>query len=936
MAKILLWCPLIGAKTGYGKQGLEIAKILKEGGHDVINFAFGGLQWREVEIEGIRCLPNNAADYGNTFLPIWNSLIKPDIIIQFFDLWVTGNLLSQIKDKVAPIYSLTPVDHDPCPPPLVESLKGATKIIAMTRFAERKFKEAGLTQPIIYIPHCVNTKIYTPGDRVEARRKMGNLPEDGCIFLSVATNKGPRKNLGNVLRAFAAFLNRVPEARKNAYLYLHCFIYGGERNKHGYNLPAIWKSLGIAPNIKCTHPDFYDAVGFSEEEMCLLYRAADWTILCSLGEGFGIPLIESMACQTPIIFSNFSATPEVVGPGGLPVDPAESMPFELSSSFQFIPSTEKITERFVEAYEDWKSGGKMRDELGKKGRQHVLKNYSIDVVAPKWLELVEVSREAPSPIMINRRVRHIPSEFRMTLIPTWRCNFAGAQKCIYCDYVPRRGGKEINVAQGLRTLKVAREAEPQEWLSFLQKLPPAIVDFTGGEPLLYSGITELLSNFPEKHKWALTTNIHRIEKLLGLDPGRCECITASYHPTQIEPYSDIDWFTRQLKKLRSEGFNTAVNIVGFPAYINRLGDYVNHFISQGFPVNVMPFLNRNWDWRRNKGFYESILQYHQFYNENQKFYWDEDTTPKICDAGTNYITVMPDGEAYRCYSSFLKGKQRMGNIFSDNFKLYDRPARCELPCIVPCDYTRPKRVILAPKVLVASLVGPHSPAILEKFLLALDLLDYPAEQLRFAFISHKNFVSRLEKWAKQTNRNCWLQQEPPIEGTTIERLCQYRRLLVEQALRDEDYVLWIDSDIVETSPNLLKSLVAEKAAIAAPMVAIEHWESKWFDFRCFRRNGKMFSPEPPYCGGFQPNRTIEIDSAGTCYLVKSDVFKSISYAYDGDSEHIAFCRRVKEAGRKIVLNPKVRVLHAYLPAYGEQFHHYQELMQVERGLQKGT
>jgi len=241
--RILLWSPLIGCPTGYGKQGLEIARMLKSGGHEVVNFAFAGLQYREVEVEGIRCLPNNANDYGNTFLPIWNSLVKPDIIIQFFDAWVTGSLLSELKGKVAPIYSLAPVDHDPCPPPLVDSLKGASHLIAMTRFAERKFREAGLTQPITHIPHAVNN-VYTPGDRTEARRKLGNLPEDGCLFLSVATNRGPRKGLGNLLKAFAEFLNRVPEARRNAYLYLHCFIYGGKRNPQGYNLPAMWHNLG--------------------------------------------------------------------------------------------------------------------------------------------------------------------------------------------------------------------------------------------------------------------------------------------------------------------------------------------------------------------------------------------------------------------------------------------------------------------------------------------------------------------------------------------------------------------------------------------------------------------------------------------------------------------------------------------------------------------
>lgn len=389
MAKLLLWTPAPWAKTGYGKNALNLALRSKEAGHEVAIFAFGGCQWGEVEYRGIRVFPNNAADYGQTYLPIWASYYKPDIIIQHFDLWVCGDLLSKLKDKLPPVYVYSPCDHDPLPPPLVRAVQGATKVIAMTRFAEAKFSEAGIQS--VYIPHSVDTKTYYPQDRKEARKRLG-LPEDGCLFLSVATNKGPRKNLGNLLRAFKNFLDQVPEARKDAYLYIHAFIYGGPRNQHGYNLPEIWKNLGIADRIKCTEPNFYEAIGFTEEELADLYRSADWTVLCSLGEGFGIPVIESMACGVPVIFSNFFALPEVVGPSGLPVDAAESIPFELSSSFQFIPSTSQITQRMVEAYLDWKDGGKLRDQLGERGRQHVLKNYDWDVVLPKWLELIEETK----------------------------------------------------------------------------------------------------------------------------------------------------------------------------------------------------------------------------------------------------------------------------------------------------------------------------------------------------------------------------------------------------------------------------------------------------------------------------------------------------------------------------------------------------------------
>lgn len=385
MSKVLLWSSAPWIHSAFGKNCLSLSLALKESGHEVAIFAFTGLSHGIIKYKGITVFPNNASGHGEIYLPVWCNYYKPDLILQHFDLYSLDNYLSQVKDKLPPIYVYPPIDSDPCPPPLVKALNGAAKVIAMTRFGQSKLKEAGIKST--YIPHAVDTNVYCPGNRSETRKEM-NFPDNHFLFLSVGTNKGPRKNLGNVLRAFRYFLDTVPEARKDAYLYIHAYVYGGSKNPHGYNLPDIWRGLNIADNIKCTHPDFYDAVGLTEKEMASLYQAADWTILCSLGEGFGLPLIESLACATPVIFSNFSSLPEVVGPGGLPVEAIESIPFEVSNSFQSIPSTKQITARMVEAYNDWKNGGKLRNKLGKEGRRHVLKNYSHSVVMPKWVDLV--------------------------------------------------------------------------------------------------------------------------------------------------------------------------------------------------------------------------------------------------------------------------------------------------------------------------------------------------------------------------------------------------------------------------------------------------------------------------------------------------------------------------------------------------------------------
>jgi glycosyltransferase involved in cell wall biosynthesis len=58
-----------------------------------------------------------------------------------------------------------------------------------------------------------------------------------------------------------------------------------------------------------------------QEELPLWYNAADLFVYPAIYEGFGIPPLEAMACGTPVIVSNRSSLPEVVGDAGIVVDP---------------------------------------------------------------------------------------------------------------------------------------------------------------------------------------------------------------------------------------------------------------------------------------------------------------------------------------------------------------------------------------------------------------------------------------------------------------------------------------------------------------------------------------------------------------------------------------------------------------------------------------
>jgi glycosyltransferase involved in cell wall biosynthesis len=83
--------------------------------------------------------------------------------------------------------------------------------------------------------------------------------------------------------------------------------------------------------------------------LAALYSAADVLLACSMGEGFGIPVIEAQACGTPVIVSNFSAQPELVGDGWL----VDGQPFwdAAQKAWFFTPSVASILNALRASYE---------------------------------------------------------------------------------------------------------------------------------------------------------------------------------------------------------------------------------------------------------------------------------------------------------------------------------------------------------------------------------------------------------------------------------------------------------------------------------------------------------------------------------------------------------------------------------------------------------
>src|SRR6185436_16160994 len=116
-----------------------------------------------------------------------------------------------------------------------------------------------------------------------------------------------RKNQARVVRAFARLVERGAD---------HDLVLIGKEEHSGREVreEIAWAGLG----------DRIRLAGFvSREELVALYNLADFSVYASHYEGFGLPVVESMACGTPVLTSEASCLPEVAGGAALLVDPCD-------------------------------------------------------------------------------------------------------------------------------------------------------------------------------------------------------------------------------------------------------------------------------------------------------------------------------------------------------------------------------------------------------------------------------------------------------------------------------------------------------------------------------------------------------------------------------------------------------------------------------------
>jgi len=383
--------------SGVGTQTKYIVEaLLATGRYSIVSLA-GAIKHQEykpqkTEEHGDDWIIYPVDGYGNK--DIIRSLLrneKPDLLWFMTDprfyVW-----LWEMEDEIRPLMPMMYYhvwDNLPLPKYNKRFYDSTDVIVTISKVTDQAVKGVSDTEDIFYHPHSVDTNIFKklPKESVDEFASTRNPNHDSKRTVFFWNNRNARrKQSGTLIFWFKEFLDRV--GHDKAQLIMHT----DPKDQHGQDLEAIVRELQLDKG-----QVMFSLQKLPAEQLAILYNLADCTINISDAEGFGLGTLESLACETPIIVTMTGGLQEQVTDGedwfGVGLEPASKAVIG-SQEIPWIYEDRVAQADFVDALEKiYNMTQEERAELGKKGREHVLKNYNFDNYAQEWVEIVDQACE---------------------------------------------------------------------------------------------------------------------------------------------------------------------------------------------------------------------------------------------------------------------------------------------------------------------------------------------------------------------------------------------------------------------------------------------------------------------------------------------------------------------------------------------------------------
>lgn len=409
MAKVL-WLSDAGCTTGFGRVTHAIGeRLVEEHGHEIHVLAvnYRGDSWpcerpghdHVTPLRLYRPSTLRGDDiYGKTRIIEMLAKVEPDVVVSLNDPQVLLSMLldnqyddQQILLRYRPILSYIPDDGTNLPPTWTTMVPKITNVVAMSKHGQSHY------QPSKLVYHGVDHEMFWPiGEKPKITstgrvcRTKGDckdafgIPRDTFLVGRIDTNSG-RKDYAALVKA----LWPVMERHSNVSAWFHC---ADKAPGVGLRFQSMLLRNDKVKPERFYFPDLHNTFeGWPIEDINVLLSAFDVFVSTSRGEGFGLGLAEAAACGIPIIAQNVSAIPEVVGPGGILLEPDRLITVP-SGEDNWLPDIDAFTDAIERVY----SSAGLRRDLGEQGAQHVRESFSWDVAASKFDEYIsELAKYQP-------------------------------------------------------------------------------------------------------------------------------------------------------------------------------------------------------------------------------------------------------------------------------------------------------------------------------------------------------------------------------------------------------------------------------------------------------------------------------------------------------------------------------------------------------------
>jgi glycosyltransferase involved in cell wall biosynthesis len=245
-----------------------------------------------------------------------------------------------------------------------------------------------------YLPHAVDPQFFHKfksdeemaliqqiKENITINSSMHSKNKDKKIFFWNSRN-ARRKQSGTMVWWFKEFLDKV--GHDKATLIMHT----DPKDPHGTDLPHIIEHLGVNDGqvlLSTNKIDSYQLAG--------MYNAADFTVSISDAEGFGLSMLESLSCGTPIIATMTGGMQEQVTDGtnwfGFGIEPTSK---SIIGSLQ-VPYIyeDRISQKDFNAAmkKALNLSPKVYKKMSRQGLAHVRKNYSFENYQKQWVDLMD-------------------------------------------------------------------------------------------------------------------------------------------------------------------------------------------------------------------------------------------------------------------------------------------------------------------------------------------------------------------------------------------------------------------------------------------------------------------------------------------------------------------------------------------------------------------